>query len=186
MTFQKRIGILRKDNIRRIKSIMENIIMIKGKVKYIITLDPGVWIFDDRKVDLTTFFQKPIIEKNELEEYTKNVSSHWDREITEGAIVPPTIKTEKKYEKEKLLIGSFGIPLKPFLLNTSPLEEAKQLIVVTANEELVFDLSTSYDFILGFSENGKPLKESGPVHIYFGDGSNQTKPIINVKELVVN
>lgn len=164
---------------------MENIIIIKGNVKYIITLDPGVWIFDDRKVDLKTYFQKKHIERNELEEYTKEISSHWDREIMEGAIVPPTIKTEKKFKKEKLLLGSFGIPLKPFLLNASPFEEASQLIVVTNNDELVFDLTFSYDFILGFSDNGKPLKEDGPIHIYFGDGSNQTHPIKNVKELLV-
>jgi hypothetical protein len=185
MTFKKRIGILRKGMYRRNKTIMENIIIIKGKVNYMITLDPGVWIFDDRKVDLKTFFQKPILEKNELEEYTKEISSHWDREITEGAIVPPTMKTEKKFEKEKLMLGTFGIPLKPFLQNASPFEEASQLIVVTNKDELVFDLSTSYDFILGFSDNGKPLKEDGPIHIYFGDGSNQTHPIKNVKEFLV-
>ncbi|MFL6555253.1 MAG: hypothetical protein ACJ8MO_03965, partial [Bacillus sp. (in: firmicutes)] len=27
---------------------MENIIIISGKVQYTITLDPSVWIFDDR------------------------------------------------------------------------------------------------------------------------------------------
>lgn len=165
---------------------MENIIIIKGKVKYIITLDPGVWIFDDRKVDLNTHFQKKQIENNELEEYTKEISSHWDREIMEGAIVPPTIKTETKYKKERLLLGSYGIPLKPFLLNASPFEEANQLIVVTSNDdELVFDLASGYEFILAFSNNGKPLKEDGPVHVYFGDGSNQTHPIKYVKELLI-
>jgi hypothetical protein len=186
MTFKKRIGILMKDTFRRHNTIMENIIMIKGKVNYTITLDPGVWIFDDRKVDLNTYFQKPQLEKNELEEYTKEISSHWDREITEGAIVPPTIKTEKRYEKEKLLLGSFGIPFKPFLLNASPHEDASQLIVVTRDEELVFDLTTSYNFILGFSHNGKPLKEDGPIHLYFGDGSNKMEPIKHVKEFIVS
>jgi hypothetical protein len=164
---------------------VENIIILKGKVEYTITLDPGVWIFDDRKVDLNTYFQKPIIEKNEIEEYTKEISAHWDREITEGAVVPPTIKTEKRYEKEKLLEGSFGVPLKPFLLNAKPLKEANQLIVVTSDGELAYDLTTSYDFILGFSHNGKPLKEDGPIHLYYGDGSNQWKPIKNIKELLV-
>lgn len=162
---------------------MENIIVIKGNVNYTITLDPGVWIFDDRKVDLTTFFQQTKETKNELEEYTKEMSSHWDREITEGASIPPTIKTEKIFEKEKLLSGTFGIPLRHFLLNASPSNEATQLIVVTDKEKLEFDLSTAFDFILGFSRNGKPLIENGPVHIYFGDGTNQTDPIGNVKEL---
>ncbi len=35
---------------------METIIPIKGAVKYKITLDPTVWIFDDRRLDLTTYF----------------------------------------------------------------------------------------------------------------------------------
>lgn len=90
---------------------MENIIAFKGNVKYQITLDPGVWIFDDRRVDLTTYFTQEDIRKNELEEYTKAVSKHWDREIMEGAVFPPTLKTEKKFEKEKVLTGTFGIPL---------------------------------------------------------------------------
>lgn len=160
---------------------MENIVLIKGKVKYSITLDPGVWIFDDRKVDLNTFFQFSEPKKDDLVEYTKEISSHWDREITEGAIIPPTIKTENKYKKEKLLTGTFGIPLKPFLLNAVPLEDASQLIVSSNNIELAFDLSTAFEFILGFSIDGKPLKENGPIHIYFGDGSNQTNPLLNVK-----
>ena len=37
---------------------------------------------------------------NELEEYTKSISKHWDREIMEGAIVPPTCKKQKKICKE--------------------------------------------------------------------------------------
>ena len=37
---------------------MENIILVNGKVKFSITLDPSVWIFDDRKLDLTTFFDE--------------------------------------------------------------------------------------------------------------------------------
>ena len=38
---------------------MESIIPIKGKVKYKLTLDPSVWIFDDRRIDLKTYFTKP-------------------------------------------------------------------------------------------------------------------------------
>ena len=35
---------------------MEIIIPIKGAVTYQLTLDPTVWIFDDRKLDLKTYF----------------------------------------------------------------------------------------------------------------------------------
>lgn len=156
--------------------------MIKGKVSYTITLDPSVWIFDDRKIDLDTFFQTSKIEKNELEEYTKEISSHWDREIMEGATLPPTIKTEKKYKKEIMLTGSFGIPFKPFLMNAIPHDDAQKMLIITENEQIELDLSTSFDLIIGFSKKGKPLSENGPIHVYYGDGSNQDNPILNVKE----
>jgi hypothetical protein len=164
---------------------MENIITIKGKVVYSITLDPGVWIFDDRKDSLEHFFNQNRMKVNELEEYTKQVSSHWDREITEGAKLPEAERPEKTYKKEKLLTGSFGIPLKPFLLNASPLEDASKLLVITGNREIEIDLSTAYEVILGFSKDGKPLREDGPIHMYFGDGSNKENPIKHVKGFIV-
>ncbi|MBG9443522.1 peptidyl-prolyl cis-trans isomerase [Cytobacillus firmus] len=160
---------------------MENIIAFKGNVKYQITLDPGVWIFDDRRVDLTTYFMHENIRKNELEEYTKAVSKHWDREIMEGAVFPPTLKTEKKFEKEKVLTGTFGIPFKPFLMNAEPDESAEIVVIESEDGETSLTLSEAEELILGFSKDGKPLKEDGPVHAYLGDGSNYNSPIKRVK-----
>ena len=159
---------------------MEDILIITGNVKYTITLDPGVWIFDDRRVDLTTYFSQVTETTNSDEAYTKAVSKHWDREIMEGAIYPPTLKTEKKFEKEKVMTGTFGIPFKPFLLNSEPAPNAKSLVVQTTTGEIEFPLETAYDIILGYSNNGKPLTTDGPVHIYYGDGSNQDNPIKNI------
>jgi hypothetical protein len=164
---------------------VENIILITGNVKYTITLDPGVWIFDDRRIDLTTFFSTKQERPNEIEDYTKAVSKHWDREIMEGAIYPPTLKSEKKFEKEKVLTGTFGISLKPFLKNAEPTENASQFIVKTSNGSVEMPLDKAYEVILGFSNNGKPLRTDGPVYIYYGDGSNQENPIKNVKEFIV-
>jgi hypothetical protein len=164
---------------------MENILLISGKVKYSITLDPSVWIFDDRKVDLTTYFSKSMEQNNELEEYTKSISKHWDREIIEGAVYPPTLKTEKKYEKEKVLTGSFGISLQPFIKNAEPTEEAAVLVIKTSTSVHEIPLDIAQDLILGFSKSGKPLSEDGPVHVYFGDGSNQQNPIKNVREFII-
>jgi hypothetical protein len=164
---------------------MENIIVLSGKVKYTITLDPTVWIFDDRKVDLTTYFSTSFENKNELEEYTKSVSKHWDREIMEGAVYPPTLKTEKKYEKEKVLTGSFGIPILPFLKNAELVEDAVALTIKTTASEHEISLDKAKDLILGFSDGGKPLSEDGPVHVYFGDGSNLLDPIKNVREFII-
>jgi hypothetical protein len=164
---------------------MENILLISGKVKYSITLDPSVWIFDDRKVDLTTYFSKSMEQNNVLEEYTKSISKHWDREIIEGAVYPPTLKTEKKYEKEKVLTGSFGISLQPFIKNAEPTEEATVLVIKTSTSVHEIPLDIAQDLILGFSKSGKPLSEDGPVHVYFGDGSNQQNPIKNVREFII-
>ncbi|MFP7295991.1 peptidyl-prolyl cis-trans isomerase [Neobacillus niacini] len=164
---------------------MENIIVLSGKVKYSITLDPSVWIFDDRKVDLTTYFSNTVEAANELEEYTKSISKHWDREIIEGAVYPPTLKTEKKYEKEKVLTGSFGIPILPFLKNAELDEDAAVLTIKTATTEHEIPLDKAKDIILGFSDAGKPLSDDGPVHVYFGDGSNLSKPIKNVREFTI-
>jgi hypothetical protein len=164
---------------------MDNIILLKGKVKYEITLDPGVWIFDDRRVDLTEFFHADSVKKDELEEYTKSVSKHWDREIMEGAVHPPTLKTEKKFEKEKVLNGTFGIPLKPFLENAEPEADASSFVISAGDGEVEMPLETARDLILGYSVKGKPLKEDGPVHVYYGDGSNKDNPIKHIKQFIV-
>ncbi len=164
---------------------MDHIMNINGKVKYPITLDPGTWIFDDRKVDLTSYFSAEMEKETTLEEYTKAVSKHWDREIMEGAVFPPTLKSEKKFLKEKLLNGTFGIPFKPFLQNSEPVEDADILVIIMKNDEIEISLMEGYKIILGFSDNGKPLTADGPVHVYFGDGSNRCCPIKNVVGFVV-
>ncbi|MCA1062228.1 peptidyl-prolyl cis-trans isomerase [Rossellomorea sp. AcN35-11] len=164
---------------------MENIVPIKGKVKFTITLDPGVWIFDDRKVDLTTYFDETAEAVDELEEYTKAVSKHWSREIQEGATYPPTLKTEKKYEKEKILNGTFAIPFTPFLTNAEPLDGAATLVIETKSADHRIDLAQADRLLMGFSKHGKPLRENGPVHIYFRDGSNKEEPITDVRAFTV-
>ncbi|WP_423409917.1 peptidyl-prolyl cis-trans isomerase [Heyndrickxia sp. MSNUG] len=165
---------------------METIIPIKGKVKYKITLDPGVWIFDDRKVDLNTYFQQEQSQISDLEEYTKSISKHWDREIMEGAVYPPTLKTEVKFQKEKVLTGTFGIPFKPFLENAEPESDAKYVLIECGMEEDVkLTLSEASRVVLGFSKDGKPLTEDGPLHVYYHDGSNSENPIKKVTGFTV-
>jgi hypothetical protein len=161
------------------------IMPINGEVNYTITLDPTVWIFDDRKVDLDTYFEETNVEHDELEEYTKNISKHWSREIQEGATYPPTLKTEKKYLKEKILTGTFAIPFLPFLENAEPKEGASKLIINTENDSFSFELETASQLLLGFSNKGKPLTEDGPVYIYFKDGSNKQNPIKRVTSFTI-
>lgn len=159
---------------------MNDTIPVLGLVKFRITLDPGVWIFDDRKIDLTTYFEEEQIEVDELEEYTKAVATHFSREIQEGAAYPPTIKTERKFEKQKIVTGTFGICLKPFIENAEPLTEATTLSIETQNGQHSFSLEEAKKLILAFSKDGKPLNENGPVHVLYPDGSNRENPITHV------
>lgn len=156
---------------------MEFIIPIKGAVKFTITLDPTVWIFDDRKIDLDEFFSGEYEYKDELEEYTKVTSAHWSREIIEGSTVPPTLQSEKKYERTKVLTSTYGVELKPFILNAEPLPEASTLIIETTEDEHTIPMSKLDTLLLKFSHKGKPLREDGPVHIIKKDGSNINNPI---------
>ena len=165
---------------------MESIIPIKGNVKFNITLDPGVWIFDDRRIDLKTFFTEQQLEKNELDEYTKNMSAHWSREIMEGATYPPTLKTEKKYEKTKILTGTFGIYLKHFLKNAEVNENAESVVIETVNGEHVFTLEQADSLIFKYSQDGKPLLGDGPVYVLLADGSNLETPIKHVQAVRVD
>jgi hypothetical protein len=163
---------------------MDSIIMIKGNIAFPITLDPGVWIFDDRKVDLTVYFDENNKERNELEEYTMAVSKHWDQEIREGAKLPDS-KNEKRTEKERILNGTFGIPLLPFLRNAEPAPTAEYAVFKTNQGEVRMTLEEASALILGFSKNGKPLTDEGPVTLYYGDGSNRDNPITNLSEIII-
>ncbi|WP_163101365.1 peptidyl-prolyl cis-trans isomerase [Peribacillus alkalitolerans] len=164
---------------------MENIIFIKGNVKFPITLDPGVWIFDDRKKDLNEFFKEDSSNLSDDEVYTKAISKHWDREIMEGAVFPPTLKTEKKFEKERLLTGTFAIELLPFLKNSEPSIKAKSLIIETEDTRIPLSMDEAESIILLFSINGKPISEDGPVHLYFKRDNQIDQPIKNIRAFIV-
>lgn len=164
---------------------MGQILEIKGKVKYKITLDPSVWIFDDRRIDLDTFFEGNEEQKQEIA-YEEKMSHYWHREIREGSVSPPTLKTEKRYEKEKLLTGTFGIIFEPFLNNAEPLPDATSLIIETKSDEVVIPIDEAKDLIFQFSQKGKPLTENGPIYVLYKDGSNRHDPITDVVALIIN
>lgn len=162
---------------------MEFIVPFKGEVKFKLTLDPTVWIFDDRKLNLETYFTEERIVKDELEEYKRGMGEHWSREIMEGATVPPTLNSEKKYKKQEkveMLTGTFGMKFAPFLNNAEPEETASTVVFETAHGEHSFPISVAGELIFKFSEKGKPLKEDGPVHVLLPDGTNQDRPITNI------
>ena len=146
---------------------MEAIIPIKGNVRYAITLDPGVWIFDDRRIDLKTFFTDSHVEKDELEEYKKAMGKHWSREIMEGATFPPTLKTEKKFEKTKVFTGTYGILFNHFLKIAEPAEDATTIsFEIDRWTSPFFPNCTGGEFIFKFSDDGKPLRQDG-LYMFF-------------------
>ncbi|MER1984627.1 MAG: peptidyl-prolyl cis-trans isomerase [Solibacillus sp.] len=155
----------------------ETFIPIKGAVKFSITIDPTVWIFDDRRLDLTTYFttEKP---EEDNEKYLRDVGAHWSREIMEGAVFPPTLKSERKFDRKGMSTGTFGMLLKPFLNNAEIAEDASQVVFeCTDGSEHAFGIEEAKGLIFKFSQDGKPITDGGPVHLLFADGSNASAPI---------
>ncbi|KZZ82991.1 hypothetical protein [Bacillus sp. SJS] len=163
---------------------MTDIIQISGKVKFPITIDPSVWIFDDRKADLTSFFLKTGETQNEQDEYTKQISKHWDREIKEGNEAPAE-PLKNIFKKQELVNGTFGIRFAPFLSNAELDETASAVQIIAEEDIVVLPLEKARELIAAFSEDGKPLKNDGPMHLYYGDGSNRDRPIKAVREIII-
>jgi len=165
---------------------LKTAIPISGNVQYAITLDPSVWIFDDRRIDLEEFFNEGYVEKDELEEYKRNMGKHWSREIMEGAVFPPTLASEKKFEESKEMTGTYGIYLNHFLKNAQPKDNAEKLKFELADgTSHSIPLAKLDDIILKYSIDGKPILEDGPIHVLFKDGSNIENPIRNVIAVTV-
>lgn len=164
---------------------MPDIILLTGNVKHTITLDPSVWIFDDRKVDLTTYFDEQHLQQDKQKNSDKPEGEHgWI--IRENSSRPPVKKSVKKFRKDQILTGTFGIPFKPFIENAGLQENAVTLTVETSNGETYeLPIEEAKQGILGFSSQGKFLKEDGPAHFYHGDGSNRDKPITRITKFII-
>lgn len=162
------------------------IVPITGKVSYSITLDPSVWIFDERKVLFEEAFKDKNVEGNEQEE-NKNtlekVAKNYDRAI----LNPPVNQGLTKREGEEILKNTYVMPIHYFLKNAKLQEDAKNATLVTDNnnEEIVIDLKEFQDGYFLFAIEGKPLKD-GPVYFLYQDGSNKDNPIKNINKIIIN
>ncbi|MFD2704944.1 peptidyl-prolyl cis-trans isomerase [Salibacterium lacus] len=166
---------------------MDFIVFIHGNVKYTITIDPTVWIFDERKIDLNTWEGEEKRKEEEWEAYKKSVSEQFDKDITKGVEAPAKTRTnEARSKKEQLIHGTFGIPFGSFIGNAGPESSATRVMIETSGgDEYEVALEDAFHLVAGFSENGEPLKETGPIHLYYGDGSNKENPITYVTGLRV-
>jgi hypothetical protein len=160
------------------------IVQLKGKVKFPITLDPSVWIFDDRKIEFDqAFLPKEEVPVNPDEENEK-ASKRWDRAVYQQKINPPVNKSISKFERNKILESTYVMPIKHFLKNAEVNEDANAAYLVTLNGEVEISIDDFNNGYFLFAVEGKPLKENGPLHFYFGDGSNKDTPITDVKEIL--
>ncbi|MBP1968232.1 hypothetical protein J2Z83_000324 [Virgibacillus natechei] len=162
------------------------IVPITGNVTYSITLDPTVWIFDDRKILFEEAFTEKVSQK-EPEDELKKAAERWGKEYYHHQhIDPPVNKSISRFEGEKILKNSYVMPIKNFLDNAEIHSDSKEATIVTKDGDVtisIHDLQNSY-FL--FSLNGKPLKEDGPVHLYYTNGSNKEDPIKNVSKVIIN
>lgn len=164
---------------------LSEILQFSGDISYKITIDPSVWIFDDRKLELDEAFKHTDENENdELESYTKRISEQWEKERAQGASFPP-INKSVKMDKEAILSKTYVMPIKPFIEHAEPAAHVEDVIIIQKDgNETVLPLTKIKNSFLCFSKNGKPLTEDGPVHLYFSDGSNRNDPIKNITELV--
>jgi hypothetical protein len=151
---------------------MSNIVLVRGNVKYAITLDPGVWIFDDRKKRMNEFFVESSDQKDS-QDYAETAAKLWDDTLKNGV----TPKRESFVEK-KDISGDWGIPFKPFLMNAEPQPSAREVVCqLGSGESVTLDIAQAGESILCFALDGRTIREDGPIHLYFADGSNCEQPI---------
>lgn len=161
---------------------MSDVFLITGEVEYPLTIDPSVWIFDERKIELELLLKGEIETENAIEKYTKTVSKHWDREIIEGAKVDNSIPFAAT--KKQWLEKTYAMPFSFFIDNSKPKSRDKNVTIVTEKSTIPLPFETVYESYLAFSNNGKRIIEEGPVHLYFKDGSNKDTPITAIQKII--
>ena len=147
---------------------------LDGAVRHSLTIDPTVWIFDDRKrnieeLDATT--------TNDNEAYYAKMGKAWDDGLSQGTKVDHN-KPMTRADKDAALRDSFAMPFEPFLQNAEPDEMATH-VRFYGDTVLTLPLSEVSNLFLQFSRDGKVLAD-GPVYVLY---DNQV--IRNVNHITV-
>lgn len=159
------------------------IIPIKGNVKFPITLDPSVWIFDDRRIKFDEAFSGKLVTGKE-QEHTFSSDERFNQEVVQATNGNKPIPRKDAAE---ILKSTYVMPFKPFFEHAEVNEEATAATIIQADgNEVTLNLEELANSYFLFSYEGKPLNEDGPVHIYFHDGTNKNDPIKGVTEIMIN
>jgi len=160
------------------------IIPILGNVTYQITLDPSVWIFDDRKIRFEDAFQTET-KTNEQSSPELEAAKRWDRAVYPDHIKPPVNRSISRMEGKEILKNSYVIPLSDFIENAEIKHDAESAVLETNTGEVSISIDQLTNSYMLFAWNGKKLKNGGPAHLYFRDGSNKKNPIKGIKKIRV-
>ncbi|WP_085992510.1 hypothetical protein [Oceanobacillus senegalensis] len=162
------------------------ILPIVGNVSYSITLDPTVWIFDDRKILLEEAFTTG--QETKKENKLEKAAERFNNEVVGQYSKPPVNRSISKMEGKEFLKNSYVMPIKDFIRNAEIKSTAKHAILKVENDKsnIQISLEELENGYLQFSRDGKPLKDDGPVYFYYNDGSNKDNPIKNIKKIEIN
>src|SRR5699024_8557040 len=107
------------------------IVQLSGNVNYNITLDPTVWIFDDRKILLEEILDESVEKtENDADEVKKAAERH-NQEVDRESVKPPVNKSLTKFERENNLKNSYVMPLHEFLLHAEIKSDSKNATLTT-------------------------------------------------------
>jgi len=162
------------------------IIQLKGKVKFPLTLDPSVWIFDDRKIIFEEAFEDRQKNDESENEDLEKAAELFNQEIySQKKIKPPVNRSINQYERKKILENSYVMPIEEFMKIAVIEEDASRAVLKTDGDDVIITTEQLESSYFHFAIDGKQIKEDGPIHLYFGDGSNKDKPIKGVKNIVI-
>lgn len=162
------------------------IVQLVGNVNYNITLDPTVWIFDDRKILLEDAFIQQKEKISHAEDDLEKAANRFNREVYRASVKPPVNKSITRFEREKILKNSYVMPLQEFLFHAEVKADSKDATLTTVNGPVDISLGKLQDCYLLFAIKGKPITENGPVHLFFKDGSNKENPITGIQKITIN
>ena len=160
------------------------IIQLSGNIKFNITLDASVWIFDDRKIIFDDAFTDRV-EEEPVDEL-KKAAERFNLEVYQQKIKPPVNKSINKFEREQILTQTYVMPINEFIKNAEVDSSVTNVLLTTTNGPVEVSLAELESSYLLFSVEGKPIKEDGPVYLYFGDGSNKDNPIKGISKITFN